>query len=111
MSAPDAAQLDRHECRTCGYVYEPSEGDKKGNVAPGTPFTELPVTWRCPNCRAPVSKFGNIGPREGNTVGFTENAGYGLGLNKVSGQTRSLFIFGGLLLGILFLMSIYLWGN
>ena len=40
----------RMECRICWYVYEPSEGDAEQQVPPGTPFTELPGDWRCPQC-------------------------------------------------------------
>lgn len=35
--------LDRFECRSCGYVYEPEKGDNKHDIAPETPFAELPI--------------------------------------------------------------------
>lgn len=36
MSEPavDTQMLDRHECRVCGYVYEPAQGDSKYPVSP-----------------------------------------------------------------------------
>jgi len=40
------------ECRICWQVYDPEQGDELGQIAPGTPFTELPDDWRCPRCDA-----------------------------------------------------------
>ncbi len=45
------------------YVYEPAQGDGANIVdpgrpiAPGTPFAQLPETWRCPLCGAPKATF------------------------------------------------------
>ncbi|MBQ5399745.1 MAG: rubredoxin [Treponema sp.] len=38
------------ECRICGYVYDQEKGDPEAGIAPGTPFEEIPETWRCPIC-------------------------------------------------------------
>jgi rubredoxin len=35
---------------TCGYIYDPQRGDKKGKISPGTPFEDLPEDWKCPLC-------------------------------------------------------------
>lgn len=35
---------------TCGYIYDPKRGDKKGKIPPGTPFEDLPDDWKCPLC-------------------------------------------------------------
>lgn len=40
------------ECRICWHVYDPEQGDELGQVAPGTPFRDLPDDWRCPECDA-----------------------------------------------------------
>ena len=32
---------NRFECRSCGYIYDPSEGNKKLNIPKNTPFSEL----------------------------------------------------------------------
>ena len=58
--APDRAD-DRMECGICWHVYDPAEGDPVWQVAPGTPFAELPEEWRCPNCDAPREKFMALG--------------------------------------------------
>ena len=42
--------MDTWECTACGYVYDPSEGDPDGDIAPGTPFEKLPDDWVCPQC-------------------------------------------------------------
>ncbi len=47
----------RMECGICWFVYDPQNGDPVWQVAPGTPFSELPEGWTCPNCDAPPSKF------------------------------------------------------
>lgn len=52
-SSRDNARLHdqtRLECRICWYVYDPAEGDPEQQVAPGTPFLQLPDHWRCPQC-------------------------------------------------------------
>jgi [NiFe] hydrogenase assembly HybE family chaperone len=38
-------------------VYDPALGDDVEQVQPGTPFSRLPDTWRCPNCDAEKHKF------------------------------------------------------
>jgi rubredoxin len=47
----------RRECGVCWQVYDPAQGDAFWQVAPGTPFEELPTHWSCPNCAAEQSKF------------------------------------------------------
>ncbi len=102
--APEVTALDRHECKACGYVYEPKKGSAK--VPAGTAFADLPTRWRCPVCGAPKSQFINIGSQE-NPSGFEENLGFGLGVNTLTPQQKNLLIFGGLALGFLFFMSLY----
>lgn len=40
----------RLECKICWHVYDPASGDDYWQVPPGTPFSELPEYWTCPNC-------------------------------------------------------------
>jgi rubredoxin len=42
---------------TCGFIYDPERGDKKGKIPPGVSFKELPLEWRCPCCGARREKF------------------------------------------------------
>jgi rubredoxin len=108
MSEPavDPQVLDRHECRSCGYVYEPELGDDKNAIPAGTAFEELPATWRCPVCGAKTTAFENVGPL-GQASGFKENLSYGLGVNTMTPTQKNILIFGALGLGFLFFMSLY----
>jgi rubredoxin len=48
----------RYECKICWHVYDPVEGDPLvWQVAPGTPFADLPPHWTCPNCSATQDQF------------------------------------------------------
>jgi rubredoxin len=55
MSAPEAMW----QCQTtnCGYIYDPDKGDRKGKIARGTAFADLPETWKCPVCGASAKAF------------------------------------------------------
>lgn len=53
----EEAPRDRMECGVCWSVYDPAEGDSVWQIPPGTPFSQLPQDWRCPNCDAPRSRF------------------------------------------------------
>ncbi|MEA2115437.1 MAG: rubredoxin, partial [Thermodesulfobacteriota bacterium] len=41
----------------CGYIYDPDRGDRKGKIAKGVAFDDLPDDWRCPNCGASRKAF------------------------------------------------------
>ncbi len=49
-----------HKCLACGYIYDPTEGDPDGGIAPGTPFEEIPDDWTCPVCGATKDMFTEI---------------------------------------------------
>lgn len=44
-------------CNMCGYVYDSNEGDLTQEIVPGTPFSELPEEWVCPECGASKDNF------------------------------------------------------
>ncbi len=44
-------------CTSCGFIYDPDDGDPDGGIPPGTPFAEIPDTWFCPVCGARKSDF------------------------------------------------------
>ena len=52
--------MAKYECTVCGYVYDPELGDPDNDIAPGTPFEELPDNWVCPVCGAPKSDFEKV---------------------------------------------------
>ncbi|QEQ97189.1 rubredoxin [Neptunomonas concharum] len=45
------------ECKICWYVYDPAKGDEVWQVAAGTPFSQLPDYWRCPECDGERDQF------------------------------------------------------
>jgi len=47
----------RLECKICWYVYDPALGDPVWQIPPGTPFTDLPEHWACPNCAGERRQF------------------------------------------------------
>ena len=97
----------RHECRSCGFVYDPAEGVRKLGIAPGTPFSALdPIAFRCPVCRSRVGAFKDIGPRD-KPSGFEENLNFGLGVNRLTPGQKNVLIFGGFALAIAFFLSLY----
>ncbi len=49
--------MRRYECPSCGYIYDPAIGDPENDIAPGTPFEELPEDWECPDCFEPKESF------------------------------------------------------
>lgn len=102
----DPKLMDRYECRACGYIYEPVKGDDSSGIDAGVPFAAIYDSWKCPVCTAPKRRFNNIGPA-GNPSGFKENLGYGLGVNTLTPGQKNILIFGSLLLGFLFFISLY----
>ncbi len=44
-------------CSGCGHEYNPALGDPEADVAPGTPFDQLPDSYQCPKCGDPKSNF------------------------------------------------------
>jgi rubredoxin len=49
--------MQKYKCANCGYVYDPALGDPDGDIAPGTPFADLPDDWVCPDCGAAKAQF------------------------------------------------------
>lgn len=51
------------QCQTtsCGYLYDPGKGDRKGKIPAGTRFEDLPEDWKCPVCGAGKKAFRCLG--------------------------------------------------
>lgn len=98
-----------YECRICGYIYDPKEGEPKLGVEPNTVFTDVPDSWRCPICGAGKPAFKDIGPRNV-ASGFEENLKYGLGVNSLTPGQKNFLIFGGLITAFLLFISLYITG-
>ncbi|MFH1782269.1 MAG: flavin reductase [Candidatus Omnitrophota bacterium] len=50
-------KMQRYRCTVCGYIYDPVMGDPDSGIQPGTPFEEIPDTWKCPICMVGKDKF------------------------------------------------------
>ena len=100
-------EQNRFECRGCGYIYDPSEGIKKLNIAKNTPFEMLDInSFRCPVCRVSKDLYKDIGPRS-KPSGFEENLVYGFGFNSLPAGQKNILIFGGLAFAAACFLSLY----
>ena len=100
-------EQNRFECRSCGYIYDPLEGNKKLNIPKNTPFSELDGnTFACPVCRAGKNFYKDIGSRA-KPSGFEENLVYGFGFNSLPPGQKNILIFGGLAFAAAMFLSLY----
>ena len=53
----DTATTQKWICESCGFIYDPVEGDLDGGIEPGTPFESIPDDWFCPVCGARKKDF------------------------------------------------------
>ena len=49
--------MKAYMCLICGFVYNEEEGDPDSGIAPGTPWDDVPLSWRCPDCGAGKEDF------------------------------------------------------
>ena len=42
--------MKKYECKVCGYIYDPVEGDPDSGIAPGPACEDIPDDWVCPLC-------------------------------------------------------------
>ena len=100
-------EQNRFECRSCGYIYDPKEGNKKLSIPQNTPFSVIDGnTFACPVCRAGKNLYKDIGPRE-KPSGFEENLTYGFGFNSLPPGQKNILIFGGLAFAAACFLSLY----
>lgn len=60
-SSSDSSQAKKYQCKVCGYVYDPEEGDPHSGITPGTAFEDIPEDWTCPICGVSKKDFVRIG--------------------------------------------------
>ena len=100
-------KLNRFECMSCGFIYDPDEGIKKLNIEPGTAFLDIDKEkFRCPVCRVGFGGYKDIGPKS-KPSGFEENLTYGFGFNKLPSGQKNVLIFGSLALAAACFLSLY----
>ncbi|MEI6767834.1 MAG: rubredoxin [Betaproteobacteria bacterium] len=44
-------------CLICGWIYDESLGSPEHGIEPGTPWSEVPMNWTCPECGARKEDF------------------------------------------------------
>lgn len=44
-------------CLICGWLYDEAAGAPEHNIAPGTPWAQVPMNWTCPECGARKEDF------------------------------------------------------
>ena len=99
--------LNRFECMSCGFIYDPDEGIKKLNILPGTSFLSLDKEkFKCPVWRVGFEAYKDIGPKS-KPSGFEENLTYGFGFNKLPSGQKNVLIFGSLALAAACFLSLY----
>jgi rubredoxin len=54
---PSNLRTMKYMCESCGFIYDPEEGDPDGGILPGTAFEDIPETWFCPVCGARKADF------------------------------------------------------
>lgn len=50
---------EMYQCQmqSCGYIYNPEKGCKKGKIPKDVSFEDLPDDYRCPLCKARKQAF------------------------------------------------------
>jgi rubredoxin len=51
------ATAQKYICTSCGFIYDPVDGDPDGGIPPGTAFEDIPDDWFCPVCGARKKDF------------------------------------------------------
>jgi rubredoxin len=44
-------------CLVCGWIYDEAVGSPDDDIAPGTRWEEVPISWSCPECGARKEDF------------------------------------------------------
>ena len=42
--------MSRYRCEICNYVYDEATGEPHEGFPAGTPWSEVPDDWCCPDC-------------------------------------------------------------
>jgi rubredoxin len=53
----ETATIQQWICTSCGFIYDPEQGDPDGGIPAGTAFDDIPDDWFCPVCGARKKDF------------------------------------------------------
>jgi rubredoxin len=42
--------VSRYRCEVCNYEYDETAGEPREGLSAGTPWSEVPDDWCCPDC-------------------------------------------------------------
>jgi rubredoxin len=42
--------VSKYKCEVCDYVYDEAAGEPHEGFPPGTPWSQVPDDWCCPDC-------------------------------------------------------------
>jgi rubredoxin/flavin reductase (DIM6/NTAB) family NADH-FMN oxidoreductase RutF len=59
-NAEDSDKGQKYQCKVCGLIYDPAEGDPDSGIEPGTAFEDIPDNWMCPVCGVGKEDFAAI---------------------------------------------------
>ena len=50
---------EMYQCQTtsCGCIYNPDKGDRRGKISKDIQFVDVPDEWKCPVCGAGKKMF------------------------------------------------------
>ena len=66
-SSPEPEPTFVHQCLHCLSIYDEAWGEEEQGIAPGTLFSALPESYRCPMCEADQSQFTPVNKENLNT--------------------------------------------
>jgi rubredoxin len=49
--------MKKWQCRYCSFVYDEKLGLPSEGIPPGTPLSDIPDDWMCPDCGATKEDF------------------------------------------------------
>ncbi len=53
--------MAKWKCSVCGWIYDEQTGYPGRDIAPGTAWSDVPESFRCPKCGAMKKYFRQIG--------------------------------------------------
>ena len=49
--------MNVYMCIVCGFLYDEAAGRPDEGIPVGTPWTQVPETWSCPECAVSKAEF------------------------------------------------------
>jgi rubredoxin len=49
--------MNVYMCIVCGFIYDEAAGRPEEGIPAGTPWTQVPDSWNCPECAVSKAEF------------------------------------------------------